>query len=196
MASHSMQSLLNSWRRVPSTFDPGLSEDEFRRIQSAYSIDFPPELRACLADRVPTGPGFPDWRTGSRQHKIWDGSLNSTPLADVLRWPLEGMLFDVEENEFWHPDFGPKPEDAAARERAVVACVTKAPRLIPVYSHRYIPATPCVEGNAVLSVYQTDVIYYGANLLDYLEREFFGSSELPLGDVRRVEFWSDLVEGR
>ena len=33
--------------------------------------------------------------------------------------------------------------------------------LVPVYSHRYLPAEPKRSCNAVLSVHQTDVVVYG-----------------------------------
>jgi hypothetical protein len=40
------------------------------------------------------------------------------------------------------------------------------PRLVPVYSHRYAPAAPAPAGSPELSVHQTDIIYYGPNLVD------------------------------
>ncbi|WP_204296787.1 hypothetical protein [Actinoplanes campanulatus] len=46
------------------------------------------------------------------------------------------------------------------------------PTLVPVYGHRYLPAGAGGHGHPVLSVYQTDIIYYGVDLLDYLHREF------------------------
>jgi hypothetical protein len=46
------------------------------------------------------------------------------------------------------------------------------PRLVPVFSHRYLPAEPHLSGNPVLSVYQTDIIYYGSNLKRYIAHEF------------------------
>ena len=70
-------------------------------------------------------------------------------------------------------------------------------KLVPLYAHRFLPAAPAQEPSPVLSVYQTDVIYYGDNLLDYIAHEF----ELPPrhaagpGGVRRISFWSDLVDG-
>jgi hypothetical protein len=41
-------------------------------------------------------------------------------------------------------------------------------------SHRYLPEKSHEPGNPVFSVYQADVIYYGADLIDYFEREFAG----------------------
>lgn len=74
--------------------------------------------------------------------------------------------------------------------------MAKAPKLIPILGHRYIPEEPHERGNPVFSVYQTDVIYYGADLEDYFRREF-ASAPWGAGAVeprKRVPFWSDLVE--
>lgn len=45
------------------------------------------------------------------------------------------------------------------------------PRLIPIYAHRFTPAAPSPSESPVFSVWQTDIIYYGANLLEYLTNE-------------------------
>ena len=73
--------------------------------------------------------------------------------------------------------------------------VARAPKLIPLISHRYLPEEPHEPGNPVFSVYQADVIHYGADLTDYFEREFAGWSHRPWPDhIKYIRFWSDLVE--
>ena len=68
------------------------------------------------------------------------------------------------------------------------------PKLIPIYSSRYIPESPKETGNPVFSVYQTDIIYYGFDLLSYFENEFkiklpekFGKITYP----KLIDFCSD-----
>jgi hypothetical protein len=76
------------------------------------------------------------------------------------------------------------PVNASARHRA----------LIPVYAHRYVSAEPHGDGNAVLSVYQTDIICYGADLPSYFVAEF--GLEPPwwaFGTPRPVHLWDRLV---
>ncbi len=49
----------------------------------------------------------------------------------------------------------------------------------------------------MFSVYQTDIIYYGANLSHYFENETSAPQEnweRPWPDCRYIRFWSDLVE--
>ena len=84
---------------------------------------------------------------------------------------------------------------AAARAAIVRDAVAKAPKLIPLMGHRYLPAEPCEAGNPVLSVYQADIIYYGADLDAYFNIELRLGEPKRYGDgARRIRFWSDLVD--
>jgi hypothetical protein len=65
--------------------------------------------------------------------------------------------------------------------------------LVPLISHRYIPSEPNEAGNPVFSVYQSDVIYYGADLADYFEHELDGWAPVTT-PIKHIRFWSDLVE--
>lgn len=69
--------------------------------------------------------------------------------------------------------------------------------MIPIYAHRYIPTTPLESGNPVFSIMQTDIIYYGTNLINYFCNEFNldkklydQSQETP----KYIKFWSYLAE--
>jgi len=169
------------------SFDDGLTDEEFSTIEREYGFHFPPDLREFLSYALPVSDGWLDWRRESR-----------TEILRQLEWPLEGMCFDISKNAFWLDSWGPKPpalSDAYAVARAAVA---QAPRLIPICGHRYLPDRPREAGNPVFSVYQTDIIYYGKDLFDYFCNEyhnFFGRREdfVVDGDLRRIEFWSDVM---
>lgn len=46
----------------------------------------------------------------------------------------------------------------------------------------------------MFSAWQADVIYYGANLADYLTREFAELPPSPIEQpVRTIPFWSEMV---
>jgi hypothetical protein len=84
------------------------------------------------------------------------------------------------------------------RVRIARASLAGVPQLIPVFGHRYLPGIAGQVGHPVLSVYQTDIIYYGADLTDYLRREWLGYE--AGGDRDRaarssVPFWTGIVEG-
>jgi hypothetical protein len=76
--------------------------------------------------------------------------------------------------------------------------VSRAPKLIPLIGHRYLPEQPHEAGNPVFSIFAgTDAIYYGANLKDYFEREFgdwHGRRRPWPTQIKYIPFWSDLVE--
>ena len=112
----------------------------------------------------------------------------------MLNWPLEGLLFDVENNALWWPEWGERPACAEQRSEIVRSIVSEAPRLVPLFGHRYIPGEPNESGNPVFSIYQSDVIYYGADLADYFSREFGGTRSQAAATYRHIPFWSDLVD--
>jgi hypothetical protein len=116
------------------------------------------------------------------------------PITDLLDWPGLGIRFDVGYNSFWVRNWGAKPDDPRDADRVAQAIVETAPRLIPVFSHRFLPTEPPIEGNPVLSVHQADIIYYGSDLGSYWISEF----KLPIATEdkppRRISFWSDVID--
>ena len=65
-----------------------------------------------------------------------------------------------------------------------------APRLIPLYGHRFLPSYENQE-MPILSVVDLDIIYYGKDLYDYFEIEF-GNRKLSLAlkEYKQVPFWT------
>lgn len=171
--------LLASSGRFP--LSPGLSDAEFARIEDEFGFHFADDHRAFLAAGLPTGRGWPDWRGTDRQ-----------VIRDRLAAPVEGVLFDVVQNDFWYEGWGPRPhdqEEAAEKARRYLMTV---PRMIPLYAHRYLPAA--LTGHPVLSIYQTDIVVYGNDLDDWLVREFnVGAEKDNAGRRPTVPFWRDLI---
>jgi hypothetical protein len=182
MTKHQAKRILNRIRICGpsgSHVEPGLSEAELTAIEAEFAFEFPPDLRLVLSLGLPNGGNFPPWRDKSQREE----------LRGRLSWPLESMQFDIENNAFWYPAWGARPASIEEAKAIVAREVATVQRLIPVYSHRYLPAEPCEAGNPVLSVYQTDIIYYGADLTDYVKCEFgwlrsVGSRE----PTRRIRF--------
>jgi hypothetical protein len=163
--------------------EPGLSDMEVDAIEKTYRFSFPADLRQFLQCGLPVSREFPDWRSGTREE-----------IQTRLDWPLYGILFDIEHNVFWLSEWGGRPADLAEAKRIVAVNVRQAPILIPIYSHRFLPSEPCLPGNPVYSVYQTDIIYYGYDLSDYFRREFEVSlPERAAARPREIRFWSKLV---
>lgn len=167
---------------VGVSFQPGLSDTEISGVEARFGFAFPPDLRAFLQTALPCSDGFPNWRGESE-----------SSLRDRLNQPREGVLFDVEYNAFWLEEWGPQPSLPQDGLRVAGTLIAAAPKLIPVYRHRMLPATPHLPGNPVFSVHQTDVIYYGVDLRDYFIHEFLSRKDVgfwPIpDDVRRIPFW-------
>ncbi|MFG2989161.1 hypothetical protein ACGFZK_07665 [Streptomyces sp. NPDC048257] len=170
-------------RLLPADIGPGLSERELDGIEERFGFTFAVDHRVFLSAGLPYGSrSWPDWRNG-----------DPADLAERLSWPVEGVLFDVERNGFWHPAWGPRPTGTSAAVRLARAELATAPPLVPVYSHRYLPGTAGEWGHSVLSVHQTDIIFYGNDLADYVRHEFAGrASSLP-APRSTVGFWSYFV---
>jgi hypothetical protein len=165
------------------TFESGLTDEEVAQVERTYGFRFPPDLRGFLQAALPTGDGFPNWRVGL------DGSLRSWVDA-----PKDGILFDVEHNKFWMADWGARPDSLAQANEVATKFIDAAPKLIPVFSHRMLPFIPHRVGSPVFSVHQTDIIYYGFDLEDYLRHEFELPGRRPWPDsIQPIEFWSKFL---
>lgn len=168
--------------RLGVRFTAGLGAGELATIEKAFAIQIPPDLGALLQYAVPAGDKFPDWR----------GPIDQ--IEKLLSWPLDGLLFDVERNNFWAPSWGPRPPELNEALAVARKAVASAPKLVPVYMHRYMPVEPLGVGNPVLSVHQTDIIRYANDLPSYLCKEF--AVPLPPRAVTtpiEVRFWDELI---
>ncbi|MFE6499941.1 hypothetical protein [Kitasatospora sp. NPDC057738] len=157
----------------------GMGERELDAVEARFGFRFAADHRVFLGAGLPLGEGWPDWRDG-----------DPAVLRERLDRPVEGTLFDVRHNGFWHPAWGERPQEAEAAVRVARSFLADVPQLVPVFGHRYLPGIPGQVGHPVLSVHQTDIIFYGADLTDYLRHEFAG---LPgqLDSARAtVPFWS------
>lgn len=197
-----IQSSIDLMRSRSVIFEDGLTDNEIALTERHFGFVFPTDLRAFLQTTLPVAiegqrsQNFPNWRLEDR--------------ADISRrldWPFEGMAFDIEHNLFWLDSWGTRPRQTAAAIEVARCKVASAPKMIPVFSHRYLPDDPREAGNPVFSIHQTDIIYYGQNLWDYIEQEFGEHEEDCYGGKRyanwttekyqavhrQIRFWSELV---
>ncbi|MGG3470276.1 SMI1/KNR4 family protein [Neobacillus pocheonensis] len=168
-------------------FSKGLNDDEIVEIESLYGFKFPPDLKELLMYALPVSKGFVNWRDKSEK--------NIKHIKKRFNWPLEGMIFDIKNNEFWMDDWGEKPNSLKDAIEIATKEFKKAPKLIPIFSHRYISDTPSESGNPIYSVYQTDIIFYGDNLTTYFKVEFdlMDQQDIDFDNIKEIPFWSNLV---
>ncbi|MFH9606178.1 hypothetical protein [Streptomyces sp. NPDC017448] len=171
---------------------PGLTEEEFSRIEATYEFEFSPEHRAFLAAGLPVASPPEE---GATWQQAWPDRRHADEddLRYRLEWPVREVLGRVAQGS-WHPALGARPlseEEAREVARAVLA---RAPRLVPVYAHRFLPAGHDSPGHPVLSVWGTDIICYGCDLADYIDREFGEIDEdTPWNPQASVPLWKDFL---
>ncbi|MFI6977863.1 hypothetical protein ACIBSV_04640 [Embleya sp. NPDC050154] len=166
--------------RTGAEIAPGLTEDEFESVEKEFGFRFAADHRLLLSAGLPVGKSWPKWRDG-----------NARSLKAQLGWPSEGVLFDVEHNAFWPSTWGARPAQLKHALKSARYHLARVPTMVPVYGHRYLPGTEGQWGHPVLSMMQTDIVVYGANLANYLAAEFAGGTieQAPV----TVPFWRDLV---
>ncbi|MCW7946280.1 hypothetical protein AAW14_30870 [Streptomyces hygroscopicus] len=186
-------------RRLAQTglyeFEPGLTDAEFTRIKREYGFEFADDHRAFLAAGLPVNVPPEEGQTWSRPWPEWRGG-DPDSLRRQLDWPVEGVLLDVEHNRFWYEGWGERPADGTAALDIAQRHLAEAPVLVPVYAHRYLPAGRGSFGHPVLSMWQTDIIYYGLDLADYMHQEFDearGEVDETWNPRATVPFWRDLL---
>ena len=160
----------------------GLSDEELYSVENRFSFQFPPDLKGILKLGLPVSGKFPDWRNGAAEE-----------IQGRFDRVADGICFDIEHNNFWMEEWGTKPPSLADAFAAARGHIKLAPRLVPIFVHRYIPSEPNEIGNPVFSIVQTDIIYYGMDLASYLSAEFKFENPFPIPNKPKyIRFWTEL----
>lgn len=197
--NHNLISLMNSLINYNSILDKlktkwiqfnnWLSYYEITEIEKKFWFQFPPDLSGFLNCALPISHNFYNWREG-----LIPWNKEEERIFDMINWPLNWMLFDIEFNDFWIDDFWKKPSELEKKKEIASKYYYDLPKLIPIYSHRYLPSMPHKDGNPVFSIYQTDIIIYWINLENYFLNEFTEwTFVIPEKGSRFIPFWSKLV---
>lgn len=157
----------------------GYTRSQLDAAQDRYGLRFPPDLTDLYLNRQPAN--------------AYDWSVEDPKIRRMLQWPFEALQFDIE-NGFWWSEWGDRPSTPEERAEVLRDALARAPKLIPLYSHRYLPEVPGEAGNPVFSMHGFDTIYYGSDLANYFAREFGDQPKTAMGAIRHIPFWSDITE--
>lgn len=156
----------------------GLTEEEITVIEQRWQLRFPPDYRLFLAllhsiDRPQQGAIYKDGvMVSTTRPSFYNWQTDSATIQERYDDIVDGLLFDVVHNNLWPPEWGEKPVAEEAQKVHIVSLVAAAPKLIPIFGHRFLLAEPCQSGNPVISIHQSDMIIYGTDLLNYFLVEF------------------------
>jgi hypothetical protein len=182
----------------------GTTEAQVDEAQKRFGLVFPPDYRRFLVTLHTTDPemvgAFYEGSTlvAKTGRSLYDWLGDPDPIKEALAWPVDGLLWSIEADDIWHPNWGQRPDSESGRVEVIRALAESGPPLIPVFGHRYLVGIPLGEGNPVLSMYGADVIVYADDLEAYLANELAGQparvSESTLL-LDSLGFWRDVIAG-
>jgi hypothetical protein len=185
----------SSWR-TGTHWQSGLDEPRIDALERHWELKFPRDYRQFLSvlnapDRGRYHVGYSDappydMVEGDDQPSYFDWQNHDGAIVGALNWPLEGLLFDIENNALWPDSWGDRPGEVAGARDKVARLVASAPTLLPITGHRYLLADSFEAGNPVLSVQGSDIICYGSNLRNFLLLEFSGLLGLDHDEVAEI----------
>ncbi|MDR0840568.1 MAG: hypothetical protein LBN26_04180 [Christensenellaceae bacterium] len=168
-------------------FETGLSNQEISVAEELYDFSFPAEMKALFSVALPVTEGFYNWRNFE--------AANILKIKTAFKMPLRGLLFDLRHNALWCDNWGMRPAENSEVVQIFMRYYKDAPRMIPIYSHRYMPSISNEKKSPVFSIMQSDIICYGTDLIEYLELEFGFKeySDFDDAEIEHIKFWCDLL---
>ncbi len=167
----------------------GLTEAEIHKIEEIYDIRFPESLRKFYSIGVPFSEdenGFPQWSNFS--------DANIAKIKERIQAPIDWLLLPVKKEDYWLPNWGKRPESDDEIIKHFTELTKKAPRLIPLYGHRYMPQLDGADDPPVISTVGRDIVYYGGSLQEYLRNEFLNDGYITRNkNFKYIPFWSDII---
>ena len=171
--------IINQMKEAGVSFSSGLTNDTVAKIEELYEIRFPDSLEAFYLTALPISAGntkFPVWNDFSPE--------NIAFIRQLMSEPYQWLKRDIESG-FWLSTWDGKTIDEL---------FLNAPKLIPIYSHRYVPMMNH-SAPPVISTVGRDTVCYGVSLEDYLSREFCGGgTAFEKMRVPYIPLWSDILE--
>lgn len=165
------------------TLEKGLTLDEIVLIEKIYGIVFPKSLRDFLMTVLPVSKGFYNWRNHTSENIEYIKFMIDEPIKCINNRP---------EDIYWCEEWGEEPIDMNCFATEVKNRLKNAPKLVPIYAHRYMPVISS-ENPPVISIHGADIIYMGENLVEYFNIEFGDRRQDTIKSIIPIPFWTDIM---
>lgn len=192
----------------------GFTDSEIISFEEKWQFTFPEQYRIFLSQLGAPMSYSPMCRWIEEKNDMglvdlptfFDWKKDEKYIKNAIENVIEGLIFDIENNNLWRASWGEKP-DSLDKQIAIFKDVfAKAPKLIPIQGNRYLLTVEIDGTYPILSVHQSDIIIYGYDFRKYLVLDM--SKELNLNHdnayVNAVEkftremwekipFWGELI---
>lgn len=174
----------------------GLTEAEIDALETKWRIRFPSDYRLflkilhCIDKPITIATYDGDIKQIVPHESIlfhnWQKDTNT--LENAYQQIIDDISYDVLHNNIWMPGWGRKPITKFGQRQQIEALIANAPKLIPVYGHRFLLTEPYAGefANPVLSIYHADATIYTANLYQFLCKDFPDLLEMAQKDVEQI----------
>jgi hypothetical protein len=165
----------------------GLEEKEIDAIEQKYQIKFTKEHRAFLNVLHTIDKKEPIERYNENdeiyyieESFFYNWKTDDEELNHRFDWTYKTILDDVlGVNQVWLESWGKvRPKSEEAKKKIFLNWLNQAPKLIPIFGHRFVVSEPSDCDTPILSVYGSDIIVYGWNMRHYLLSELKEHLEL------------------
>ena len=185
MSMSEMRELFDLLKENGIQIDTGFSDEEIAAVENLYEISFPKTLKDFYKEGMPSSESFINWRDFSERNIRYIKKL------------MGAVFSDIRENAkdlYWNDEWGAESCNVTDKEKIIADKLETAPKLIPIYSHRYMPMG-ISDNPPVISVHEIDVIYYGQDLFDYFRIEFGKKKQedIDFENIERIPFWTELM---
>lgn len=174
-----------------------LTDEQIDEVERKYSIQFTPDHKEFLRilhtidrkEKYEYTESFDDDAEVLIEETpfFYNWLEDDDEIKNKLNWPFEEVLRDIfsEVNSpFWCKSWGERPKTKEEIIRVFTHLYEKAPKLIPITSHRFVVSDMKLLHKPILSVWGTDTIIYGWTIRTYLLNEIRDHLDI----IKRIDY--------